>query len=55
MKIYNEGNWMEAVLVLCGFTKVMLIPTTSRYHLRFCPMIIANECKYDYCNGQGWA
>jgi len=24
------------------------IPTTSQYHFRFCPMIIANECKYDY-------
>jgi len=22
-------------------------PTTSQYHFRFCPMIIANECKYD--------
>jgi hypothetical protein len=26
----------------------MWTPTTSRYHFSFCPMITANECKYDY-------
>jgi hypothetical protein len=39
---------MEATWVLCGFTKVMWTPTTSRYHFRFSRMIIVNECKYDY-------
>jgi len=32
MKIYNEGNQMEAVWVPCGLKKVMGILTTSRYH-----------------------
>jgi len=33
-KIYNEGNRMEAIWVPSYFTKVMGIPTTSRYHCR---------------------
>jgi len=33
-KIFNEGNQMEAIWVLCSLMKVMGIPTTSRYHCR---------------------
>jgi hypothetical protein len=43
-KMYNESNRIGAVLVLYGYTKVILIPTSSQD--RLCAKIIAIECRY---------